>query len=603
MLRHSRNRSRSAEHVSNDAHATVSVFDLVKSLPGMAVDAPGMVRNVRGMLVRPGDKASVGLFFQRAAHKHPQRPFLRFEGTEYRYGEVNSLVNRYASVLAAHGVRRGHVVGVLMTNRPETLFTVLATVKLGATVGLLNHNQRDQVLAHSFGLLGSVVNVVGEECKEALDSLAEAPEHVLYAKDLQAEAEHGDPADPPVCAKVTARERAFLIFTSGTTGLPKASVMTHLRWTKSMSGLGGLGIRLHGNDTMYCCLPLYHNNALTVALSSVLAAGATFALGRQFSASRFWDEVIRERATAFIYIGELCRYLLNQPAKPVDRQHRVRLAVGNGLRPELWDEFKRRFGIGRIVEFYGASEANIAFVNAFGVDRTAGFGPLPYAIVEYDDDTGKAKRGPDGRLRRVGSGGVGLLLAKVTGRAPFDGYTDKAASEAKLVRDGFRPGDVWFDTGDLVRDQGWNHIAFVDRLGDTFRWKGENVATTEVEAALSASEAISQAVVFGVDIPGTDGKAGMAAVTLRPGAEFDGQALARLVYRQLPGYAVPLFIRVVDELETTSTFKSRKVELRTQAYAPDDDTALYVLAGRSAGYLHAYDDYATEVAAGRSPRG
>lgn len=583
--------------------ATVSVFDLAKSLPGMALDARGMLRNALGMLVGPADKASVGRYFQRAAHRHPHRPFLRFEGDEYTYGAANSLVNRYASVLAGRGVGRGDVVGVLMTNRPETLFTVLATVKLGATVGLLNHHQRDQVLAHSFGLLGSVLNVVGAECREALDSLSEPPGNVLYAEDLHAEARLGDPSAPPACAEVTAGERAFLIFTSGTTGLPKASVMTHLRWTKSLSGLGGLGVRLRGDDTMYCCLPLYHNNALTVALSSVLAAGATFALGRQFSASRFWDEAIRERATAFIYIGELCRYLLNQPAKSTDRAHRVRLAVGNGLRPELWDEFKRRFGIGRIVEFYGASESNIAFINAFGVDRTAGFGPLPYAIVEYDDATGKPARGPDGRLRRVRSGGVGLLLAKVTGRTPFDGYTDEAASEAKLVRDGFRTGDVWFDTGDLVRDQGWFHIAFVDRLGDTFRWKGENVATSEVEAALSASSSISQAVVFGVDIPGADGKAGMAAVTLAPGAGFDGHELARLAYERLPGYAVPLFVRVVDELETTSTFKSRKVELRKQGYSPDDDTDLFVLAGRTDGYIPAYAGYAADVAAGRAPRG
>ncbi|WP_159848358.1 long-chain-acyl-CoA synthetase [Nocardia sp. CY41] len=588
--------------MSTDARSTVSLFDLARSLPAMALDAPGMLRNALSMLVTPDAKSSVGLYFQRNAHRHPERLFLRFEGATYTYGAVNAQVNRYASVLAARGVRRGDVVGVLMTNRPETLFVVLATVKLGATVGLLNHHQRDQVLAHSLGLLDSVLNVVGAECSDAVDSLPEPPADVLAADELDRAARDADDADPPSCAEVTARERAFLIFTSGTTGLPKASVMTHLRWTKSMAGLGGLGIRLRAGDTLYCCLPLYHNNALTVALSAVLASGGTLALGRVFSASRFWDEVIRERATAFIYIGELCRYLVNQPAKPTDRQHSVRLAVGNGLRPELWDEFKSRFGIERIVEFYGASEANIAFVNAFGVDRTAGFGPLPYAVVEYDEETGKAKRDKDGRLRRVGAGGVGLLLAKVTDRSPFDGYTDKAASEAKLVRDGFQRGDVWFDTGDLVREQGWHHIAFVDRLGDTFRWKGENVATTEVEGALSKAESIAQAVVYGVDIPGADGKAGMAAVTLRPGVEFDGAAVAKLAYEQLPGYAVPLFVRIVDELEQTSTFKSRKVELRKQGYTPDPDSTLYVLAGRTEGYVPAYDDYAADVAAGRAPK-
>ncbi|MGQ4616380.1 long-chain-acyl-CoA synthetase [Nocardia sp. R7R-8] len=588
--------------MSTATRSTVSLADLARHLPAMALDAPGMLRNALKMLVTPDSKSSVGLYFQRTAHRHPDRPFLRFEGACYTYGEANAEVNRYASVLTARGVRRGDVVGVLMTNRPETLFVVLATVKLGATVGLLNHHQRDQVLAHSLGLLDSVLTVVGAECAEAIDSLPEPPADVLPADELHAAARAADDGDPPSCAEVTAGERAFLIFTSGTTGLPKASVMTHLRWTKSMAGLGGLGIRLRGNDTLYCCLPLYHNNALTVALSAVLASGGTFALGRSFSASRFWDEVTREQATAFIYIGELCRYLLNQPVEPTDRQHEVRLAVGNGLRPELWDEFKSRFGIERIVEFYGASEANIAFVNAFGVDRTAGFGPLPYAVVEYDEETGKAARDKNGRLRRVGAGGVGLLLAKVTDRSPFDGYTDKAASEAKLVRDGFESGDVWFDTGDLVRDQGWHHIAFVDRLGDTFRWKGENVATTEVEGALSKAESIEQAVVFGVDIPGTDGKAGMAAVTLRPGAEFDGAAVAKLAYEQLPGYAVPLFIRIVHELEQTSTFKSRKVELRKQGYTQDPDSALYVLAGRTEGYLPAYAGYAADVAAGRAPK-
>ncbi|GEM30129.1 long-chain-acyl-CoA synthetase [Nocardia neocaledoniensis NBRC 108232] len=588
--------------MSNDARSTVSVFDLAKALPGMALDAPGMLRNARGMLVGPKDKASIGLYFQRVAHRRPDRQFLRFEGRAYTYRAANSEVNRYAAVLSERGVRRGQVVGVLMTNRPETLFTVLAVLKLGATVGLLNYNQRDEVLAHSIGLLDSVLLVAGEECAEALDSLSTPAENVLSAEELAESARTAPDADPAVCAQVTAGERAFLIFTSGTTGMPKASVMTHHRWTKSMAGLGGLGIRLRGNDALYCCLPLYHNNALTVALSAVLSGEATYVLSRKFSASKFWDEIDRERATAFIYIGELCRYLLNQPPRPAEQNNRVRLAVGNGLRPELWDEFRSRFGIGRVVEFYGSSEAPLAFVNAFGVDRTAGFGPLPYAVVEYDDETGRARRGADGKLRKVRSGGVGLLLAKVNDRQPFDGYTDKKASEAKLVRDGFKKGDCWFDTGDLVRDQHFWHIAFVDRLGDTFRWKGENVATTEVEAALDHDPSIEQAVVYGVDIPGTDGKAGMAAVTLHPDTEFDGKSLAATVYQRLPVYAIPLFVRVVAELEQTSTFKSRKVELRKQGYEPDAESKLYVLAGPDTGYVPAYDGYAADVAAGKAPR-
>ncbi|MFR9751043.1 long-chain-acyl-CoA synthetase [Nocardia sp. 004] len=589
--------------MSTDARTTVSLFDLARKLPAIVAELPRMLRSVQGILLKPDHRVSVGLYFQRSAHRHPDRPFLRFEGTTYSYGEANAQVNRYASVLAARGVRRGDVVGILMTNRPEMLFVVLATVKLGATAGMLNYHQHSRTLAHSIDLLGSVLTVVGAECAEAIDSLPEPPDNVVSATELDRAAEHAEATDPPVCSEITAGEHAFLIFTSGTTGLPKASVMTHLRWAKSLAAFGHFAVRLHGEDTLYCCLPLYHSNALAVALPAVLAADATFALGREFSASRFWDEVIREQATAFTYIGELCRYLIDQPPRPADRHHKVRLAIGNGLRAELWDEFSARFGIGQIIEFYGASESNIAFANVFQIDRTAGFTLLPYAVVAYDTETGKALRDEKGRLHRVGRGQVGLLLSKVTDYSPFDGYTDKAATEGKLVRDGFEPGDTWFDTGDLVRDQGLCHIAFVDRLGDTFRWKGENVSATEVEAVLDGAESIAEAVVYGVEIPGADGKAGMAAVTLRPGAEFAASAVAEVVYEQLPGYAIPLFVRIVREHEMTSTFKPHKVELRKQGYAPDDHSTLYVLAGRDEGYVPAYAGYPDDVVAGRAPKG
>ncbi|GAA3195064.1 hypothetical protein GCM10020255_096490 [Rhodococcus baikonurensis] len=287
------------------------------------------------------------MIFQKAAHAHPSRPFIRFEGHATSYAEANELVNRYADVLRGRGVDRGDVVGVLAKNTPEALLVALAAVKLGAAAGMLNYNQRDDVLAHSLTLLDARVLVVADECEEALESLPAGftgPDQLLVSE-LSDLAKTADPANPAVTAEVLAKEKAFYIFTSGTTGMPKASLMTHFRWLKSMSGLGLMGVRLRGSDTLYCCLPLYHNNALTVSLSSVLASGATIAIGRQFSASRFWDDIALNKATAFTYIGELCRYLLNQPAKPTDSDNAVRLMVGNGLRPEIWAEFTARFGI------------------------------------------------------------------------------------------------------------------------------------------------------------------------------------------------------------------------------------------------------------------
>nr|WP_186322365.1 long-chain-acyl-CoA synthetase [Prescottella equi] len=589
--------------MSSDAAAsTIGLVQLALQLPRMATEIPSLARGALGLTRKPDARESIGRVFQDLARRQPDRPFIRFDGASISYRQANERVNRYADVLVQQGVERGDVVGILMKNRPETLLLALAAVKLGAVAGMLNHNQRGEVLAHSLSLLDSRVLVVGEECDEAISSLSGAPhaDTVLSAGKLDELAESADPSNPAVCEQIQAKERAFYIFTSGTTGMPKASLMSHFRWLKSMSGLGAMGVRLRRNDTLYCALPLYHNNALTVSLSSVLSSGATFAIARTFSASRFWDDAKRNGATAFVYIGEVCRYLLNQPERPSDRDNGIRLMVGNGLRPEIWTEFTERFGIDRVAEFYGASECNIAFVNALGVERTAGVCPLPHAVVEYDQDTGRARRAQDGRLRRVRVGEVGLLLSKVTDRAPFDGYTDPEATESKLVRDAFKDGDCWFDTGDLVRDQGFMHVAFVDRLGDTFRWKGENVATTEVEGAMSAHPAIEQSVVYGVAVPGTDGKAGMAAVTLRDGHELDGARLAAHLFDRLPSYAVPLFVRVVDSLETTSTFKSRKVELREEAYSSDVER-LYVLAGRRDGYRPAYDGYVREVADGTAP--
>lgn len=424
---------------------------------------------------------------------------------------------------------------------------------------------------------------------------------LITVEELRRLASTAPTTNPASTSAVLAKDKAFYIFTSGTTGMPKASVMTHYRWLRALAGFGGLGLRLHSDDTLYCCLPLYHNNALTVSVGSALNSGAALALGKSFSASRFWDEVISYDATAFVYIGEICGYLLNQPPKPTDRAHKVRVIVGNGLRPAIWDEFTQRFGIPRVCEFYAASEGNTAFVNVFNVSKSTGICPSPVAFVEYDADSGEPARGADGRLRKVKRGEPGLMLSKINALQPFDGYTDKAASEKKLVRNAFKDGDVWFNTGDLMRSQGLGHAAFADRLGDTFRWKGENVATTEVEAAVASNPLIEECTVFGVEVPGAGGRAGMAAVQLKDGKEFDGKALADAFYGHLPAYAVPLFVRVVPELAHTSTFKSQKVDLRKQGYGADIEDPLYVLAGRDEGYVPFYPEYPDEVTAGKRP--
>nr|WP_076479801.1 long-chain-acyl-CoA synthetase [Williamsia sterculiae] len=589
--------------MSNESASKIGLLDMARGVVQMAPDAATMVRNAPGLVLRKPDSAeTIGLMFQRAAGRHPERPFLRFEGTSISYGECNRMVNRQAALLSRLGVGVGDVVGILAKNSPGAVIAMLAVVKLGAVAGMLNYNQRGEVLDHSVALLEAKALLLDPDCREGLDTVEESslPPEVRDFDQLAEQSAGLDDSDPAVTATLPAKTKAFYIFTSGTTGLPKASVMSHFRWMKSMSGIGGMGVRLHSHDTMYVALPLYHNNALTVSLSSVLAGGACMAIGRKFSASKFWDDVILNRATAFCYIGELCRYLVAQPEKDTDRAHDVRLVVGNGMRAEIWDTFSDRFGIDRIIEFYGASELNLVFINVFNAKRTAGFCPLPYKVVRYTED-GEPQRDDHGRLTEARKGEAGLLISEITDRNPYDGYTDPEASEKKVIRDAFKDGDTYFNTGDLVRDQGFWHVAFVDRLGDTFRWKGENVATTQVEGALDAGDQVSQSVVYGVGVEGSDGKAGMAAVTV--GDNFDPKKLAAELYDSLPGYAIPLFVRIVDELEQTSTFKSRKVELRDQGYSDVGDDKLYVLAGRQDGYVDFYDGYVDDVAKAKAPRG
>ena len=577
---------------------TIGFRDLMSALKPMLPTIPAFLQHsARLGRMKRDDVHSIGLLLEEQAAQRPHHPALSFEDRRWTYAEFNAWVNQLAHLFKNHGVRAGDCVAIMFENRPEVLACMVATVKLGAIAGMLNHHQRGDVLAHSICLVNPRLAIVGQECQTAMDEIwGKLPSQPLLFWDGEGKSPPGylsirtesawmSDANPVETASVKLGQPCYYAFTSGTTGLPKAAAMTHLRWCKASVGIGQMSMRLRGDDILYCPLPLYHNNGLNVAFGAAMRAGATLALARKFSTTHFWDDIRRHKATSFIYIGELCRYLLAAAESPRDREHNVRVIVGNGLRPEIWDRFQQRFGIPHICEFYGASECNVAFVNGFNLKRTAGFCPLAYAVIEYDVDNDQPLRNVKGYMRRVKPGGVGLLISEVTERSPYDGYTDSQASEAKLLRNVFRKGDVWFNTGDLVRNQGMRHIAFVDRLGDTFRWKGENVATTEIEGILQCCPGIAEAVVYGVQIPNTDGRAGMASITLQAGSSFDPQAICRHLFSFLPGYAVPLFLRLSESQEVTTTFKLRKVELKQQAYDPArTDDPLYVLLDRQHGY-------------------
>jgi fatty-acyl-CoA synthase len=380
-------------------------------------------------------------------------------------------------------------------------------------------------------------------------------------------------------------DRALHIYTSGTTGLPKAANVSHLRvmqWSHWFAGL----MNTQPTDRMYNCLPLYHSVGGVVATGATLVAGGTVVLRERFSASEFWKDVVTEGCTLFQYIGELCRYLLASPEQPWETKHSLRLCCGNGLRQDVWEPFRKRFRIPQILEYYAATEGSFSLYNCEGRPGAIGRIPsflshrMPVALVRFNPSTGVPERNEAGRCIRCAANEVGEAIGEISSAAGqqggrFEGYADEAASEKKILRDVFVPGDAWYRTGDLMRKDEQGFYYFVDRVGDTFRWKGENVSTGEVTAVATCCPGVTDATVYGVTVPGADGRAGMAALVVTP--EFDLAAFRQHLATRLPEYARPLFLRIVSAIEMTGTFKLRKQELANEGYDRDRiSDALYL---------------------------
>lgn len=563
-------------------------------LPGLALTASGR-RNVADLV-------------EYQARRRPNDVYLWFEGREQTYGEFNAAANRVADWARAIGLHAGDVVALVMENRPEYLQVWSGLAKVGVTTALVNNQLEGEALAHALSEAGAGLAIVGEENLAhwaTLDGHHDLPAAWVLADpyegsgtgepagaaDLDAALATASARNPPASLRsaVGASDPLFFIYTSGTTGLPKAARFSHLRFMG-----GGMLSHLSGftsADTIYCALPLYHTVGGVMSVNTALRAGGTLALARRFSASGFWDDVAASGATSFQYIGEFCRYLLAQPEHPEERRHDVRFAVGNGLRPDIWQEFQERFGIAHISEFYGATEGNVVMYNLDDVVGSIGRTPfgLDVALVRYDVEADDHPR-RDGRCIRCTPGEPGEALGRIGGPGPagaFEGYTSEEASEKKVMRDVFEPGDAWFRTGDLLRVDERGYYYFVDRIGDTFRWKGENVATQEVAEALTAFAGIEVAAVFGVEVPGSDGRAGMAGVVLDSHTdELDVGALYAHLEHQLPAYARPAFVRVQAEADLTGTFKLRKVDLQRQGYDPDEvDDPLFVRDDEAGAYV------------------
>lgn len=569
---------------------TITWGMMLRKLPSIAKVIPRVVRGLKVANVKdPAQPCGLGWSFERATLRNPDGPALLQGDVSLTYTQVNQWANRIAHHLLAQGIGKGDVVAVFIDNRPELLVTILAVAKVGAVSALLNTSQTRDTLAHSLNLVAPAAIVVGEELVPAFSAVRERvsidPRRIWFVADQDTSIQPGiapegfsnlmtasaDASDenPLSSQQVFFDDPCFYIYTSGTTGLPKAGVFKHGRWMRSSASFGMIALDMQPHDIVYCTLPLYHATGLCVCWGSAITGASGFAIRRKFSASQFWNDVRKYRATTLGYVGELCRYLVDQPPGAEDSQHRVKKMIGNGLRPGAWNAFKTRFAVSHICELYAASDGNIGFTNILNFDNTIGFSLMTWELVAYDHDSGQPIRGVKGFMRKVAKGEQGLLLARIDDKAPLDGYTDPQKTAKVVLENVFVKGDRYFNTGDLLRNIGFGHAQFVDRLGDTYRWKGENVSTTEVENILLQHPTISEAVAYGVEIQNTNGRAGMAAITPAESlATLDFSELLAFIRQQLPAYAVPLFLRVKVKMETTGTFKYQKTRLKDEAFDP-----------------------------------
>ncbi|XP_063983457.1 long-chain fatty acid transport protein 4-like isoform X2 [Diachasmimorpha longicaudata] len=537
------------------------------------------------------NNTTVMKIFKERAKLYPNKPCFIFEGRIWTNADMDEYSNRIADVFQKAGYRKGDAVALMMPNRPEFVATWLGLGKLGVITALINTNLRLQLLTHCLTIAKVKAVIYGNEVASAIDEIRDSIQDLDWFKqgageaDVQAEIKNLDKLlseasreYPVVEQEPGYRDNLLYIYTSGTTGLPKAVLMPNSRYLLvTMATYHMLGLR-SDSDIMYNPIPLYHMAGGMVGTGCALVKGIPSVLRTKFSVSAYWTDCIKYNCTLAEYIGEMCRYLLSAAPRPEDTKHSVRLMVGNGMRPQIWQKFVDRFKIEQVTEVYGSSEGNANIVNVDNQVGAVGFVPSilpkslhPVAIIRVNPETCEPVRGPDGLCIRAEINEPGMFIGLIKqGNASreFNGYLDKEASAKKVIENVFKKGDKAFLSGDILVQDELGYFYFKDRTGDTFRWKGENVATAEVEGVVSNVAGHRDTTVYGVQVPGMEGRAGMAAI-VDPECLLDFKALAEGLDRALPSYARPIFLRIVKELEMTSTFKLKKINLQKEGFDPN----------------------------------
>ncbi len=523
----------------------------------------------------------IGTRIEQLAQTIPKFTALYYQDDKWSWAQLNEESNRISNFFTKFGLTAGETIALMSENSPEYLFTTIGINKIQGISALINYNQRKQALTHSFQIADpKFILLDGDSLpafNEIVDSLAFKHDQIFVFHndtdlphdfiELPNELKPISKANPKDTSRSTMRQTALYIYTAGTTGLPKAVIMQHLKLFSQGLFIGVATAELTPDDVIYLFTPLYHNLAIGTAWMSSLLTGAATALRKRFSATNFWKDIHQYNATFAMYVGAIPRYLLNQPVSTLEKDHKLKKISGLGLKEQIWVQFKERFQIDHIWEFYGSTEGHRPFLNVDEVPGMIGRLNMPGVLLaKVDPMTGVFYKDQKGFLVKCKPGDTGMLLIKVEEKGVFTGYKNIDQTQSKLLQNCFHVSDVYFNTGDMLKLHENEWLSFADRFGDTFRWKGENVSTLEVEEILNSYPPIEISVVYGVVIPGTEGKAGMAALKIRRGFEFDIGAFSKFVSEILPGYSIPMFLRIRKKLEFTGPLKIKKTNLHNEAY-------------------------------------
>ncbi|XP_072401319.1 long-chain fatty acid transport protein 4-like isoform X2 [Diabrotica undecimpunctata] len=534
---------------------------------------------------------TISQIFQKHVKKHPNKTCIIFEDQEWTFAQVDEYSNKIANIFKSHGYKKGDKVALFLENKPEFICIWLGLSKIGVITPLINTNLRLTTLVHSITIAKSQAIIFGTELSDAISEILDKieAEVALYQiscnnnienvnqkyHNLDTLVKEASSICPTVKDPLNHHDCLVYIYTSGTTGLPKAAVITNSRYIFIAAAINKM-CNFKSSDVFYTPLPLYHTAGGCMTVGQMLIFGATIVIRKKFSASGYFSDCRRYKATVAQYIGEMCRYILAVSPSDKDKNHNIRMIYGNGLRPQIWREFVDRFNIPLVSEFYGATEGNANIVNIDNTVGAIGFvsriipSVYPISIIKVDQNTGEPIRNAKGLCMPCKPNEPGVFIGKIIPNNPsraFLGYVDEEASKKKVVHDVFHHGDSAFLSGDILVADEFGNLFFKDRTGDTFRWKGENVSTAEVEAVISNLVDYKDVVVFGVEIRGQEGRAGMAAI-LDPDEKVDMTRLMAGLKKTLPSYARPIFIRILSKIDLTGTYKLKKNDLQDQAFDP-----------------------------------